>query len=115
MVSELGSWSYWGLRWMVRVSATVSTFIGFVLLPAERVTALPPPEDLPEEVLRTEIILDARSPITGEPLTPQEYAELQAQFEAAPNTLGRVSPEVRRIVGLLRLRRALRTIFPFIP
>lgn len=36
--------------------------------------ALPPPEDVPEEILRTEIITEARSAIDGQPLTAAEYA-----------------------------------------
>ena len=45
---------------------------------AQSVLALPPPEDTPEEVLRTEIFLTARSPVDGKPLTAAEYAQLQA-------------------------------------
>ncbi len=40
------------------------------------VVALPPPEDIPDEILRTEIIFEARSPIDGKPLTAVEYKEL---------------------------------------
>jgi hypothetical protein len=78
------------------------------------VLALPPPADQPEEVLRTEIILEARSPIDGQLMTAAEYAELQAQIEARNQEIGYVPPQIRRLVGLLRLRKALRTIFPFI-
>jgi hypothetical protein len=74
---------------------------------------LPPPEDPPEEVLRTEIILEARSPIDGELLTAAEYAELQAQLQQDPNDPN-IDPEVREIIILLRLRRAIRTFFPFL-
>lgn len=81
------------------------------------VVALPPPEDPPEEVLRTEIITEARSPIDGKPLTAAEYAQLQAELQQAPparpETL--VSPETRQLIGLLRLRKFIRTVFPFIP
>lgn len=55
--------------------------------------ALPPPEDTPEEVLRTEIILEARSPVDGDPLTPTEYAELQAELQE-----GTDPPEVAEVV-----------------
>jgi hypothetical protein len=77
--------------------------------------ALPPSDDLPEEILRTEIILEARSPLTGEPLTPEEYAELQAALEAQQEAYRPpVSPEVANIIRLLYIRRAIRTIFPFL-
>lgn len=75
--------------------------------------ALPPPEDEPEERLRTEIILEARSPLNGEPMTAAEYAELEAQLEAESRSIGVVSRDVRRLIGLLRLRKAIRTILPF--
>lgn len=79
--------------------------------------ALPPPEDLPEEVARTEIITEARSPIDNTPLTAAEYAELQAQLRQGPpaDPRDQVSPRLRRTVGLLRLRRFIKTVFPFIP
>jgi hypothetical protein len=73
--------------------------------------ALPPPEEIPEEVLRTEIITEARSPLDGDPLTPSEYARLQAQLAEAPPP--RLDPDVREVIFLLRLRRFFRIITPF--
>ena len=79
--------------------------------------ALPPPQDTPEEILRTEIILDARSPIDGKPLTAQEYAELQAEIEQTLNQVSprSISPRLRELVFLLSIRRGLRLFLPFIP
>lgn len=74
---------------------------------------LPPPEDTPEEVLRTEIITEARSPIDGELLTAAEYAELQALLQKDP-TDPVVAAQIQEIIVLLRLRRAIRTFFPFL-
>ena len=76
--------------------------------------ALPPPEDTPEEILRTEIILEARSPVDGKPLTAAQYAELQG-FLQTRRTPPQLNPEVRNAVFLLRLRQTLRTFFPFLP
>ncbi len=73
--------------------------------------ALPPPEEVPEEVLRTEIITEARSPLDGDPLTPSEYARLQAQLAEAPPP--QLDPDVREVIFLLRLRRFFRIITPF--
>ena len=75
--------------------------------------ALPPPEDLPEERLRTEIILEARSPLNGEPLSPAEYEELQAQLVDYPAPT--LDSQIREIVFLLQIRRVLRPIVPFLP
>lgn len=77
--------------------------------------ALPPPEDKPEEVLRAEIITGARSPIDGRPLTAAEYAQLQTELQTAPPSDPQLSPKVKRTVNLLRLRRFIKTVFPFIP
>jgi hypothetical protein len=75
--------------------------------------ALPPPSDVPEEVLRNEIILEARSPLTGEPLTPAEYAELQATLRDRSSPL--LASEIRELIFLLQLRRVFRPIIPFLP
>ncbi len=70
-------------------------------------------EDIPEEILRTEIITAARSPLTGEPLNAGEYAQLQATL-AAPAGSALVDPELRYLVFLLQLRRSVGPILPFI-
>lgn len=70
--------------------------------------------ETPEEVLRTEIIIEARSPIDGEALNAAEYAELQAQLQTRANP-PKLSPKVRETVFLLRLRQLIRTFAPFLP
>ncbi|AMA08552.1 hypothetical protein [Picosynechococcus sp. PCC 73109] len=74
--------------------------------------ALPPPEDLPEEVLRTEMITEGRSPIDGEPVTAKEYAEIQ-QEQAERNLPPTVNADIQHTIFLLRLRKLLQTISPF--
>lgn len=73
--------------------------------------ALPPPEDIPEEVWQMEIITEARSPLNGEPLTAAEYAELQAQLATSPYP-PEVSQELQQLIFLLRLRRLINTFSP---
>ncbi|AFY55800.1 hypothetical protein Riv7116_3338 [Rivularia sp. PCC 7116] len=77
------------------------------------VIALPPKEDIPEEILRTEIILEARSPIDGKLLSAAEYAQLQAQLKTRPYP-PKLSPKVRETVFFLRLLKILKTLFPFV-
>lgn len=77
------------------------------------VIALSPSNEIPEEILRTEIILEARSPIDGQPLSAAEYAQLQAQIKTRPYP-PKLSPKVRESLFLLRLLKILKTLFPFI-
>ncbi len=70
--------------------------------------ALPPPEDIPEEILRTEIILDGRSPIDGMALNPAEYSELQAQLQESSFEPD-LSSDVKEIIFLLEIRRLIKT------
>ncbi|KAM3109398.1 hypothetical protein [Phormidesmis sp. 146-33] len=86
-----------------------------LILHPSSLLALPPPSDPPEEVLRTEIIIEARSPLDGRPLTPTEYAELQSQLQQGQPIKPQVAQSVQRTIRLLRLRRFIKTVFPFIP
>jgi hypothetical protein len=74
--------------------------------------ALPPQEEIPEEILRTEIITTARSPVDGKPLSAGEYAQLQAQLQKVPPP--KLDPKIRDQVFLLRLRKTLLQLFPFL-
>jgi hypothetical protein len=77
--------------------------------------ALPSDIEVPEEVLRGEVTGGARSPFDGAPLTAQEYAELQVEIERL-NQVEAVAPEkLRNLVGLLRLRKFIKTVLPFVP
>jgi hypothetical protein len=79
---------------------------------AKPALCLPSPEDVPEEVLRTQIITEARSPIDGKSLTAAEYAQLQAQIQQSlfdPE----LNPQIRQLIFLLRVRQLLRTVAPF--
>lgn len=96
--------------------ALYSSFLPF-LFPTSAV-ALPPADDPPEEILRTEIITEARSPLDGKPLTAAEYATLQSQLQTSiqpTNPREQLAPKVRRTVNLLKLRKFIKTVFPFIP
>jgi hypothetical protein len=81
---------------------------------ASPASALPPANDQPEEIQRTEIITEARSPVDGKPLTAAQYAQLQAQLQARRQTPGVLNPQVRRTITLLRLRQGIRSVAPFL-
>ncbi len=71
--------------------------------------------DIPEEVLRAELILGARSPIDGKPLSAAEYAALQAEWQTTPPQPPQVSRSIEKTVNLLKLRKFVKTFFPFAP
>ncbi|WP_017326158.1 hypothetical protein [Synechococcus sp. PCC 7336] len=75
--------------------------------------ALPPPDDIPEEVLRNQPIWGGRSPLDNTALSPSEYEELRATLIEAQATRPRVSPKLQRLILLLKLRKLLRAITPF--
>jgi hypothetical protein len=92
-------------------SKLLSLFLGIALVMAKSAVGLPPPEDIPEEILRTEIVTQARSPIDGELLTAAEYAQLQAELSQR-STPPELAPEIRQNIFLLQLLDFLETISP---
>lgn len=86
--------------------------IAVILLSARTTVALPPPEEISEEVLRTEILTQARSPLDGQPLTAAEYARLQAALaeSAYPPKL---ASSIEQTIFLLQLFDFYNTISPF--
>ncbi len=89
--------------------------LGFSLMATESTLALPAPEDTPEEVLRTEIITGARSPLDGKPISASEYVQLQAELSAPPPQQVKLAPVIRKQIRLLKLRKFIKTFLPFIP
>jgi hypothetical protein len=94
------------------LGVTTSILVALSGHSGKAVMALAPQEDIPEEILRTEIILTVRSPIDGKVLTPAEYAELQAQIQISPPP--RLASGIRDKVFLLQLRKTLLQLFPFL-
>lgn len=99
---------------LLSLNASVGIVLGLMPVGVKCAVSLPPPEEIPEEVWRTEIITEARSPVDGKPLTAAEYAELQVQLQARP-IAPQLNPKVEETIILLRLRRVIRTILPFLP
>lgn len=95
---------------------------GMLLGITPRAAALPPASDVPEEILRTEIITQGRSPVDGTPLTPSEYAALLedptfrgtiAPNDGSPTTAIGPVPPGQIMINRLPVREFLRAIFPF--
>jgi hypothetical protein len=83
-----------------------------ISLPASAVIA--GDDDIPEEVLRAEIITEARSPIDGKALSATEFAELiittKQQIERDNTDVAANSPKLKETLLLLRLRGFLRSV-----
>ncbi|MEA5449753.1 hypothetical protein VB780_14315 [Leptolyngbya sp. CCNP1308] len=98
---------------MPPIHLIVTTGLGIVAVLGNSALALPPHDDIPEEILRTEIITEARSPLNGEPISAADYAALQEHLRD-PNTEPVVNPEIAQLIQLLQLRRTLKPILPFL-
>lgn len=86
---------------------------GLFALSTSRAMALPPPDEIPEEILRTEVIVEARSPLNGAPISAADYATLQDHLQD-PNIDVLVSSDLVQLIQLLQLRRVFRPILPFL-
>ena len=89
----------------------LTVFTNAILPGIPRAEALPPPEDIPEEILRTQIITEGRSPYDGSPLTAVEYAEIEARLQESEFP-PQLTPKIRHLIALLGLRKFLKTITP---
>ncbi len=81
-----------------------------------QVYASKPPinEDIPEEVLRVQIITEARSPIDGKALSAIDFAELVVQVEQKTAqddaTASLQHSPIKNLLFLLRLRNFLKSV-----
>lgn len=98
MKNKLSNWAIRGLLSLSMVGVNLAV-------------ALPPPEDIPEEVLRMEIITEGRSPIDGEPLTAAEYAEIKAQLAENPYP-PQINSKLQQLIFLLKVRKMINTFIP---
>ncbi|MBD2239586.1 hypothetical protein H6G35_23730 [Aulosira sp. FACHB-113] len=94
------------------LSISITILVGLSSHWGTKAMALPPVEDIPEEILRTQIIIEARSPVDGKPLTAAEYAQLQEQLQVIPPR--QLDPKIRDQIFLLRIRKGLLQLFPFL-
>jgi len=71
--------------------------------------ALPPPEDTPEEVLRSEILMEGRSALNGKPLNLAEYTTLVQGF-GEDVEIEFLDPKIKSLIFDLTLLKLLRGI-----
>jgi hypothetical protein len=86
----------------------------FIVTPIAIAGNLPPANDIPEEILRAEIITEARSPIDGKPLSAIEFAELivriETQLARDDAAEGVKTSPFKDVLFLLRVRNFLRSV-----
>lgn len=85
-----------------------------IVSPIAIASNLPPVSDIPEEILRAEIITEARSPIDGKPLSAAEFAELiinvEQQLDRDNAIAATNNPQIKQILFLVRLRKFLKSV-----
>lgn len=71
-------------------------------------------QDVPEEMLQTQIATEANSPLTGLAQSANNYAKEQKRLQVtAVEVPPRLTPSIYRSVELLRLRKLLKSLLPF--
>ena len=98
-------------RWVSLSLSCTSIAVVSAIAPAS--LAFPPAEDTPEEILRAQPIASGQSPLDNSALSPSEYEELRTELLEAQETRPNISPQLRRLITLLRLRKLLRSLNPF--
>ncbi|MBL1209734.1 hypothetical protein [Geminocystis sp. GBBB08] len=96
---------------MVKFFFTTLILIVTMFLRNFSVLALPPEDDIPEEILATEIITQARSPFDNQPLTMAEYALLKEKIAKNPFP-PQLNSKLRQKIFLLKILKMIRTILP---
>ncbi|MGD1950779.1 MAG: hypothetical protein ACFB14_14195 [Leptolyngbyaceae cyanobacterium] len=109
----IGLWLHFGAPGLAQTSADHQPVEATPPAAGEQIL-LPPADDVPEEILRTEIIFEARSPLDGRPLSPADYAQLQTELAASQTPLT-LNSDIRYIIFLLQARRAFKPVIPFLP
>jgi hypothetical protein len=84
-----------------------------IVIPAQAID-LPSDSDIPEEVLRAELILEGRSPVDGKALSATEFAELivntKQQIELENAMAATSNPKLKETLLLIRLRSFLKSV-----
>ncbi len=71
-------------------------------------------QEVPEEMLQTQITAEANSSLTGLAESASNSAKAQSQLQvAATEVLPQLAPSIYRTVELLRLRKLLKSLLPF--
>jgi hypothetical protein len=101
--------SHRSIRFLLLVISGSQLFV-----PLAHASKPPTTEDIPEEVLRAEIITEARSPIDGKPLSAIDFAELVVQVEQKTErddaAASIQNSSIKNLLFLVRLRGFLKSV-----
>jgi hypothetical protein len=90
------------------------TIVGGQIFSPVKAIDLPSDNDIPEEVLRAEIIIEARSPIDGKALSAEEFAQLvvtsQQKLDRDNAISATSNPKIKELLLLIRLRSFLKSL-----
>ena len=96
------------------IQAGIYLISGCYLLIPVYASNLPSDADIPEEVLRAEIITEARSPIDGTALSATDFAELvvttKQELDRQNAIAATNNPRLKETLLLLRLRSFLKSV-----
>jgi hypothetical protein len=91
------------------------TSFSFMGLHPSWAETLPSPRDIPEEILQNSLLWEATSPIDSAAVNTQTYAVIEENLRLTPeNVPARINPRLKQTVDLLRLRKLLKTVVPFL-
>jgi hypothetical protein len=103
-------------RWIIRFAESILIILSgsCIVTPIAIAENLPPANDIPEEILRAEIITEARSPIDGKPFSAIEFAEfivrVETQLARDDAAEGVKTSPFKDVLFLLRVRNFLRSV-----
>jgi hypothetical protein len=102
-------------KWAVLIGSILMLGTPMLVPPLAQTATSAPTSEIPEEVLQTEVITSARSPINNQPLTATQYAELKTEIDRTNQVPPRLSSKLRNTIALLKVRKFIKTVLPFIP
>jgi hypothetical protein len=103
-----------GIELMIHPNRLAALMVGLGIGITPAAIALPPPTDVPEEVLRAEVIIEARDR-SGQPIGPGAYAELQQAIDRRNQDSPQIAEDLQSLLFQLRLLAVIKSIVPFLP
>jgi hypothetical protein len=101
-----------GIELMIHPNRLAALMVGLGVGITPAAMALPPPTDVPEEVLRAEVIIEARDRL-GQSIGPGAYAQLQQTIDRRNQDNPQISEDLQSLLLQLRLLSVIKSVIPF--